>query len=112
MQRIQPILTALTLLILPNFTPGAIAQTPLPAGVTQAQILDACANNRVVQDLPNPYTDVTPQDWAYEAVLKMYYCGAYRGAIPPQQYQEFLERQQTQGSEPSRPVSTVLPLNP
>lgn len=105
-------LIAFTLLAAPlAMANSAIAQAPLPSGVTQAQILNACANNRVVQDLPNPYTDVTPNDWAYEAVLKMYYCGAYRGAIPPEQYQRFLESQTSQSPSPSSPVRSVFPLS-
>ena len=104
-------LIAFTLLAAPlAIASSAITQAPLPSGVTQAQILNACANNRVVQDLPNPYTDVTPNDWAYEAVLKMYYCGAYRGAIPPEQYQRFLESQTSQSPNPT-PVPSVFPLS-
>ncbi|MDX2273763.1 MAG: hypothetical protein NW237_17680 [Cyanobacteriota bacterium] len=64
--------------------------SPLPAQpeLTPEQVLQACATDQADQ-LPNPFSDVSPQDWAYQAVLTLYYCGAYRGAIPPADYQRF-----------------------
>ena len=42
------------------------------------QILAACAQDRA-ETLPNPYTrDLSPNHWAFKAVLSMHYCGAYR----------------------------------
>jgi hypothetical protein len=49
---------------------------------TREQILNACVQNRA-ETLPNPFTDVPPNHWAYKAVLTMYYCGAYREATAP-----------------------------
>ena len=46
------------------------------------QILNACVQNQA-ETLPNPFTDVPSNHWAYKAVLTMYYCGAYREATPP-----------------------------
>ncbi|MEG4577892.1 S-layer protein [Microcoleus sp. N3A4] len=46
------------------------------------QILNACVQNQAAT-LPNPFTDVPSNHWAYKAVLTMYYCGAYREATPP-----------------------------
>ncbi len=43
---------------------------------TREQILNACVLNRA-ETLPNPFTDVPSNHWAYKAVLTMYYCGAY-----------------------------------
>ncbi|MFQ3584323.1 MAG: hypothetical protein SNJ85_05235 [Cyanobacteriota bacterium] len=60
--------------------------------LTTEQILQACASNQA-DTLPSPFPDVVPSDWAYKAVLTLYYCGAYRGAIPPEQYQRYLEQQ-------------------
>ncbi len=60
--------------------------------LTTEQILQACASNQA-DTLPSPFPDVVPSDWAYKAVLTLYYCGAYRGAIPPEQFQRYLEQQ-------------------
>lgn len=60
--------------------------------LTTEQILQACANNQA-DTLPSPFPDVVPSDWAYKAVLTLYYCGAYRGAIPPEQFRRYLEQQ-------------------
>ncbi len=60
--------------------------------LTTEQILQACASNQA-DTLPSPFPDVVPTDWAYKAVLTLYYCGAYRGAIPPEQFQRYLEQQ-------------------
>lgn len=49
---------------------------------TREQILNACVQNRA-ETLPNPFTDVPSNHWAYKAVLTMYYCGAYREATAP-----------------------------
>lgn len=74
----------------------AIAQSePFPADIQidERTVLESCAAGTVTSDLPNPFTDLFPTDWAYEAVLTMYYCGPYRGAIPPEQLLEFREAQ-------------------
>jgi hypothetical protein len=74
--------------------PGARAEEP-----SSREVLEACAQNRA-ERLPNPYTDVSPGHWAYRAVLSMHYCGAYRGAVPPEQYEKTL-RQKTNPAPPS-----------
>ena len=61
---------------------------------TREQILNACVQNRA-ETLPNPFTDVPSNHWAYKAVLTMYYCGAYREATAPALIQELLESTQT-----------------
>lgn len=82
---------------------SAEAQTQPPqetdpaSTLTELQILEACAEDRA-GTLPNPFPDVQPTDWAYEAVLTLYYCGAYRGAIPPQQYKDYLDSREEQQS--------------
>ncbi len=60
--------------------------------LTTDQILQACATNQA-DTLPSPFADVVPTDWAYKAVLTLYYCGAYRGAIPPETFRRYLEQQ-------------------
>lgn len=66
--------------------------------VDEGVILVACASGTVTSDLPNPFIDLLPTDWAYEAVLTMYYCGPYRGAVPPEQLLEFRESRQSQSA--------------
>ncbi|MGV0027815.1 hypothetical protein [Phormidesmis priestleyi] len=58
--------------------PTTTAQTQL----NQRQILEACVQNRA-ETLPNPFSDVSADDWAFKAVLTMHYCGAFRQATPP-----------------------------
>ncbi len=74
--------------------------------LTREQILQACAANQA-DTLPSPFSDVVPTDWAYKAVLTLYYCGAYRGAISPEAFQRYLEQQQgsqtqSEGKSPSQ----------
>ena len=66
------------------------------------QILAACAQDRA-ETLPNPYSrDLSPNHWAFKAVLSMHYCGAYRGSIPPDKYLQILQQQQ------QKPLSTKI----
>ncbi|NJL22269.1 MAG: S-layer protein [Leptolyngbyaceae cyanobacterium SM1_3_5] len=62
-------------------TPGDL-QGDLQPAPTARQVLEACQAGRAPELLPNPYTDVSPSDWAYTAVINMYYCGAFRQATP------------------------------
>jgi hypothetical protein len=69
---------------------------------TREQVLNACIQNRA-ETLPNPFTDVPSNHWAYKAVLTMYYCGAYREGTPPALIKESLESgPPTRESLPSR----------
>lgn len=68
------------------------SQSPKPAS---DRILAACAQDQA-QTLPSPYADVPQNHWAYKAVLSMYYCGAYRGQVAPEQFQRLQERQNPQ----------------
>ncbi|MEQ9000976.1 MAG: S-layer protein [Coleofasciculus sp. B1-GNL1-01] len=94
------LLTVLTLVASTSFVVPAKAQDTQPVQsfsavqlsqeqVNREQLLEACAKNRA-DSLPNPFTDVSPTHWAYKAVLSMYYCGAYRGSIPPEQVKPLL----------------------
>ncbi|HIK27832.1 MAG: hypothetical protein N3E45_11805 [Oscillatoriaceae bacterium SKW80] len=69
---------------------------------TQKQILQACANNQM-RSLPMPFSDVPVAHWAYDSIMKLYYCGAVRGQIAAAK----LERLQNQSSQPGE--ITVLP---
>ena len=66
------------------------------------QILNACVQNQA-ETLPNPFTDVPSNHWAYKAVLTMYYCVAYREGTPPALIKGSLESgPPTRESLPSR----------
>ncbi|MBE9121329.1 S-layer protein [Tychonema sp. LEGE 07199] len=93
------IFAAAILLISANFYASVKAQTTAQVKLnnslvqvqpTREQILKACLQNQA-ETLPNPFTDVPSNHWAYKAVLTMYYCGAYREATPPALIQELLQ---------------------
>lgn len=90
----KPLFVSLALL-LPLLSLGPVAaQSTAPTAPTALEVLEACRLGQADR-LPNPFTDISEADWAYRAVLTLYYCGAYRGAIPPEQ---FLRYQQSQAS--------------
>ncbi|MBH8571581.1 S-layer protein [Nostocaceae cyanobacterium CENA369] len=64
------------------------------------QVLNACIQNRA-ETLPNPYSDVSPDHWAFKAVMTMHYCGAFRQATPPALFEKLqpTENQQPQQRE-------------
>lgn len=68
---------------------------------TAEQLYQACTQNRA-ETLPNPFTDVSPTDWAYKAVLTMHYCGAFRQAAPRRLFDR---------SSPS-PQQSIVPIQP
>ncbi|MBD2247130.1 S-layer protein [Nostoc sp. FACHB-888] len=51
------------------------------------QVLNACIQNQA-ETLPNPFTDVPSDHWAFKAVMTMHYCGAFRKATPPALFQK------------------------
>ncbi|MGL5058672.1 MAG: S-layer protein [Microcoleus sp.] len=103
------IFVTVILLIITSFRDTATAQNPtteaqpnnslVQAQPNREQILNACVQNRA-ETLPNPFSDVPSNHWAYKAVLTMYYCGAYREATPPSLIKELLESEPTK--QPSR----------
>lgn len=63
-----------------------LAQTSAPqftAQVTEDQIINACVQGRP-ETLPIPFRDLSPNDWAFRAVMKLYYCGAIGPNTPPE----------------------------
>jgi len=64
--------------------------TPATAQPSREEILQACSVGQADQ-LPNPFVDLTETDWAYNAVLTLYYCGAFRGAISQEHYLRYLD---------------------
>lgn len=59
---------------------------PQPAQVTSEQIANACRQNQA-ETLPVPFSDVSPDHWAFKAVMTMHYCGAFRQAAPAELFQ-------------------------
>lgn len=59
---------------------------------TRAEIASACIQNRA-ETLPIPFSDVSPKDWAFKAVMTMYYCGAFRQAAPPSLFKQAVPTQ-------------------
>lgn len=97
------IFSAVIMLVSTNFLAPAQAQNTaqfkpnnslVQVQPTREQILNACVQNRA-DILPNPFSDVPRNHWAYKAVLTMYYCGAYREATPPALIKELLESEQS-----------------
>ncbi|MDZ7957170.1 MAG: S-layer protein [Aulosira sp. DedQUE10] len=50
-------------------------------------VVDACIQNRA-ETLPNPFSDVPSDHWAFKAVMTMHYCGAFRQATPSALFQQ------------------------
>ncbi|MEG4270948.1 MULTISPECIES: S-layer protein [unclassified Microcoleus] len=100
-----------TLLISTGFLATAKAENTPQFQPTPEQILNACLQNQG-ETLPNPFTDVPSNHWAYKAVLTMYYCGAYREATPPGLIKESPQSgDTTRESLPSRlPYSPLQPF--
>lgn len=88
------ILALATLLSMTGLVAPAKAQEPafsLPTPTTQAQttrqVANACIQNQA-ETLPAPFSDVSPNHWAFKAVTTMHYCGAFRQAAPPSLFQQ------------------------
>ncbi|MGH2414177.1 MAG: S-layer protein [Microcystaceae cyanobacterium] len=45
------------------------------------QVPNACIQNQA-ETLSVPKSDVSPNHWAFKAVMTMHYCGAFRQATP------------------------------
>ena len=88
------LLTTFALLASTSLVAPARAQEPETATsplITQSaartEIANACIQNRA-ETLPIPFSDVSPEHWAFKAVMTMYYCGAFRQAAPPSLFQK------------------------
>ncbi|WGV27052.1 S-layer protein [Halotia branconii] len=64
------------------------------------QVINACVQNQA-QTLPNPFSDVPSDHWAFKAVMTMHYCGAFRQATPPALFEKFRPTESQQ--QPSQP---------
>lgn len=45
-----------------------------PPPKSDNQVLNACVQNKA-ETLPVPFSDVSPDRWAFKAVMTMHYCG-------------------------------------
>lgn len=59
------------------------------------QVQTACINNQA-ETLPNPFSDVPTNHWAFKAVMTMHYCGAFRKAAPPALFERIRHNQSEQ----------------
>ncbi|MDZ8055567.1 MAG: S-layer protein [Aulosira sp. ZfuVER01] len=66
-------------------------------------IINACIQNKA-ETLPNPFSDVPSDHWAFKAVMTMHYCGAFRQATPPALFQQ-LKPTETQQPQPQKQQS-------
>jgi hypothetical protein len=58
------------------------ADIPTQQLLTSRQVLEACVQNRA-DTLPIPFSDLSPEHWAFKAVMTVHYCGPFRQATPP-----------------------------
>jgi hypothetical protein len=70
--------------------------------VSGDRVLEACSQDRA-DTLPIPFSDISPTDWAFKAVMTLYYCGIYTGKIPLERVRPFFQPQ------PSQPTSYQMP---
>ena len=112
------IVSTIILLVSACCSSPAQAQNPAPikqynslvqVQPTREQILNACVQNQA-ETLPNAFTDVPSNHWAYKAVLTMYYCGPYREATPPALIKELLESGDTTRESLPSPALFPFPL--
>ncbi len=73
---------------------------------TRTQIANACIQNQA-EALPLPFSDVSPDHWAFKAVMTMHYCGAFREAAPPTLFQD---RPTTEPISHRKPTASFLTL--
>jgi len=101
--KINSLVGAALLTIVGLATPAKADQAP----PTTRQISDACVQNRA-ETLPNPFSDVLPNHWAFKAVLTMHYCGAFRQATPPHLIEKLVN--QSPNSAAPAPTRSQVPV--
>ncbi|MCX7594375.1 MAG: S-layer protein [Fischerella sp.] len=74
--------------------------TEVPAKLSN-QVLNACIQNQA-ETLPNPFSDVPSNHWAFKAVMTMHYCGAFRQATPSALFQQSQPTENQQQPLPKR----------
>jgi hypothetical protein len=99
------ILTAVVLTTTGLVTSVKAQDTPNTSPAKPNQVLNACIQNQA-ETLPVPFSDVSPNHWAFKAVMTMHYCGAFRQATPPALWEQLksTESQQIPPTELKTPV--------
>ena len=95
-----------------SLTAPVKAQEPATVSpqTTRDQVANACIQNRA-ETLPVPFSDVSPNHWAFKAVMTMYYCGAFRQAAPPSLFRQTTPTQSQQPNQAEGPQA-ASPRNP
>ncbi len=94
---------AITALISPVKAQSAPSET-----TSDNRVLNACVQNQA-ETLPEPFSDVSPEHWAFKAVITMNYCGAYRQATPPALFDR-LRQTQSQTQFQAENLPQVIPI--
>lgn len=97
-------IATITLLATTAFIAPVKAQSAPSEPTSNNQVLNACVQNRA-ETLPVPFSDVSPDHWAFKAVMTMHYCGAFRQATPEALFERLkpTQSQQTQSQAESTP---------
>lgn len=87
--------------------PGAVSPSTPNNQIqpTRDQVANACIQNQA-ETLPLPFSDVSPNHWAFKAVMTMHYCGAFRQAAPRTLFQQ-VEPTQSQQQSPTESQSQL-----
>ncbi len=96
------VLSTVALMTIALSAPVRAENQPKPIAQSQPdqrQILEACVQNRA-ETLPNPFSDVPANHWAFKAVLTMHYCGAFRQATPPSLVDRLVKESDPKRSQP------------
>ncbi|NJK28322.1 MAG: S-layer protein [Coleofasciculaceae cyanobacterium SM2_3_26] len=91
MRAIPGICTVALLTVAQSVASAQEAPPPRPGDeLSREEIITACYQGRV-RSLPNPFRDLSPNDWAYESVLKLYYCPGISPDTPPETIDRLLQ---------------------
>lgn len=80
-----------------NEAPSPLESELQPTLQTQSpssQVIEACIRGEA-ETLPIPFSDLSPDYWAFEAIMTMHYCGVYRPPVPAETIRQLLSRPNT-----------------
>ena len=69
-------------------------QPTLQTQSPSSQVIEACIRGEA-ENLPIPFSDLSPDYWAFEAIMTMHYCGVYRPPVPAETIRQLLSRPNT-----------------
>ncbi|MBD2500252.1 S-layer protein [Anabaena azotica] len=95
----QTLATAIVIAITGIFTGVNAQERTNQEPEKSTPVIEACIQNRA-ETLPNPFSDVPENHWAFKAVMTMHYCGAFRQATPPKLFPKL---KPTEGQQQSKP---------